>query len=437
MQEYLGIPQLHIQSGEGCWLYDTEGRRYLDGNASIWTNVHGHGDPDLNRALYEQLEHVAHSTWLGLSHPVGCRLMERLTAHAPKELTRVVFSDNGSTAVEIALKLCFQYWQLVGKPEKTSIVHMSGAYHGDTFGAMSVSDPSNFHKRFRNWLFPTHQFPAPICREYGGKVDAADYGPSLEALEKRLKSEAQHTAGVIVEPSVQGASGMQLQPHGFLKELETLCRRYDVLLIFDEVFVGFGRLGSLFVCQSEDVCPDLLCLSKGLAAGYLPLAATLTTETLYKAFLGPFSEHRTFFHGHTFTANPLGAAVALKSLEKLEALIASGQLAETIQKFATAIATTFEAHPNVREIRQRGLAAALDLYPGTAPTALYPARERRGLHVCLAARRYGLLLRPLGDTLVIVPPLIIQPPEIEHLIESLLKAMRKVLETPLKGADVR
>ena len=427
MQEYLGIPQIHIEYGKGCWLYDSDGRRYLDGNASIWTNVHGHSDPDLNRALHEQLEKVAHSTWLGLSHPVGCKLMERLTTHAPNDLTRVVFSDNGSTAIEVALKLCFQYWQLVGQPNKISVVHMDGAYHGDTFGAMSVSDSAGFHERFQHWLFKTKRFPRPSCQEYGGKVYTADDTHSLEALEQLLETEAANIACLIIEPSIQGAAGMRLQPPGFLKKLETLCRRYDVLLILDEVFVGFGRLGSLFVCESEGICPDLLCLSKGLAAGYLPLAATLTTEKLYKAFLGPFTEYRTFFHGHTFTANPLAAAVALKSLEKLNALIESGHLNETLHHFAAALADAFSGHPHVREIRQRGLTAALDLYPGSDSTAAYPPEERKGLNVCLEARRHGLLIRPLGDTLVIVPPIVIQPDEIDYLIQALIKAMKTSL----------
>ena len=428
MQEYLSMRQLHIERGKGCWLYDSDGKRYLDATASLWTNVHGHQDPDLDRAVTDQLHKVAHSTWLGLSHPAGCRLSEHLVARAPARLERVFFSDNGATAVEVALKLSFQYWQLAGKPEKTLGIKMEGAYHGDTFGAMSVGDEQGFHSRFHPWLFPTLTFPAPLCREWGGEVYQADATESLRQLERMLQKQAERIAFLILEPSVQGAAGMRLQPPGFLKQVAAFCQRYGIHLILDEVFVGFGRLGSLFICGAEGVQPDFLCLSKGLTAGYLPMGATLMTEPIYEAFLGPFEQYRTFLHGHTFTANPLAAAVALKSSQKLEQRIDVGHLAETIAVFSKTLTACLSGQPHISEIRQRGLTAAIDLCPEGANTTAFPGAKRMGWKVCLAARQQGILLRPLGDTLLLVPPLVIQPDEIDFLLKGLVKALQAVFE---------
>lgn len=433
MQEYCSYPQLHIERGQGCWLFDTEGKRYLDTNASIWTNVHGHNDPDLNAALTEQLGQLAHATWLGLSHPRGVELGATLGALAPSGLSRTVFSDNGSNAVEIALKLSFQYWQLAGKPEKTLAVGMGNAYHGDTFGTMSVGGNTTFHGRFSPWFFPKRSFPAPHCREWNGVEHAADSSTSLAALADLFARESDHIACLVVEPWIQGAAGMQLQPRGFFKEVAQLCHRHNIHLIADEVFVGFGRTGDWFVCAQEGVTPDFLCLAKGITAGYLPLAATLTRESIYEAFLGDFESYRAFFHGHTFAANPLAAAVALKNIEKLSPLIASGKLAQTIAHFGARCAETFEGHPHIAEIRQRGLACALDLKPTNAdPATRYPIGERKGLQVCLRARDHGLLLRPLCDTLLIVPPLVINDEEIDYLF----KQTRLSIEKTLKDASV-
>jgi adenosylmethionine---8-amino-7-oxononanoate aminotransferase len=370
MQEYWGLPPLAIASGQGGWLTDTAGRTYLDGTASIWTNVHGHNDPALNAALQRQLAQVAHSTMLGLTHPVGAELAAELAQLAPAGLGRVFFSDNGSNAVEIALKLSFQYWQLVGRPEKRGVIGLAGGYHGDTFGAMAVGDSGFFHERFRPWCFPAKHFPAPHCREWGGKVRAVDSTASLAALRALLAAEAEQTACVILEPSVQGAAGMQLQPPGFVREVAALCREHEVHLILDEVFVAFGRLGSMLACTEEGVTPDFLCLAKGLTAGYLPLAATLAREEIFAAFLGSYESHRAFFHGHTFTGNPLAAAVALENIRKLRPLIADGTLRSRLGSFGRLIDEAFAAHPRVRDVRQRGFAAALDL----APSKNFPSR---------------------------------------------------------------
>ncbi len=414
MEEYCSIPQLQVERGQGCWIWDTEGNRYLDGNASIWTNAHGHNEPDINAALVEQLGKIAHSTYLGLSHPVGAMLGKRLAELAPESLSRVVFSDNGSNAVEIALKLSFQYWQLVGKPDKRLVVGMENGYHGDTFGAMAAGNSDSFHGRFQPWLFESRKFAAPECSEVNGIVKHSDSDQSLLQLEKVLENEASEIASVIIEPSIQGPAGMRLQPAGFLKQVEVLCRRYGVHLILDEVFVGCGRTGSIFACKQEGVDPDFLCLAKGLTAGYLPLAATLTTEKVYLAFLGSFDTGNAFYHGHTFTGNPLAASVALKSLEKLERLIGSRRLDKTIEDFGRILAETFNGHSNVMDIRQRGLAAAIDLFPGSSRDSWHP-NDRVGMKVCLEARKHGLLLRPLLDSILVVPPLVINEEEIGFL----------------------
>jgi adenosylmethionine-8-amino-7-oxononanoate aminotransferase len=423
MQEYAGLPPLAVASGQGGWLTDTEGRTYLDGNASVWTNVHGHNDPDLNAALRRQLDRVAHSTMLGLTHPVGAELAAELAGLAPAGLGRVFFSDNGAGSVEVALKLSFQYWQLTGRTEKTGVIGLAGGYHGDTFGAMAAGDSGFFHERFRPWCFPASHFPAPECREWNGRARAADSGPSLRALRSLLEAQADRTACLILEPSVQGAAGMRLQPPDFVPGVAALCREHGVHLILDEVFVAFGRLGPMVVCAELGVTPDFLCLAKGLTAGYLPLAATLAREEIYAAFLGPFDSGRAFFHGHTFTGNPLAAAVALENIRKLRPLIAGGELAGRIACFGRLLDEAFACHPAVREIRQRGLTAALDL-AGSDPA------RRTGLQVCLRAREHGLLLRPLDDSLLLVPPLCLTEDELGELVRRTARALDDIFPSP-------
>jgi adenosylmethionine-8-amino-7-oxononanoate aminotransferase len=424
MQEYADLPPLAIASGQGGWLTDTEGRVYLDGNASIWTNVHGHNDPDLNAALLRQLGRVAHSTMLGLTHGPGAELAATLVELAPPGLDRVFFSDNGSGAVEVALKMSFQFWQLAGRPEKTGVIGLAGGYHGDTFGAMGAGDSGFFHARFRPWGFAARHFPAPLCREWAGHVREADSTASLAALRTLLAAEAGRTACLIIEPSVQGAAGMRLQPAGFVAAVAALCREFEVHLILDEVFVAFGRLGPMFVCAEEGVAPDFLCVAKGLTGGYLPLAATLAREEIFEQFLGTHESGRAFYHGHTFTGNPLAAAVALENIRKLRPLIDDGTLADRIACFGQLLDRFFSGHPQVRAIRQRGFAAALDLADGrrAAGSSARPLR-RLGLEVCLRARDHGLLLRPLGDSLLLVPPLCLDESELAELAQRTAHAL--------------
>ena len=426
MREYLGNPRLHIARAEGCWLIDAEGNRYLDGNASVWTNVHGHNDPDLNQALRDQLDAVAHVTLLGLNHPSASALAEQLAGLTAGALPRCFFTDNGSNAIEVALKLSFQFWQLTGRPAKRGVVSFTGAYHGDTFGTMSVGDRGPFHERFAPWLFPSEHVVAPVHSECAGKVARSDSATSLRSLDTLLARESGRIACVILEPRVQGAAGMVQQPAGFVRAVAELCRRHDVHLILDEVFTGFGRVGELTVAEAEGVVPDFLCLAKGLAAGYLPLAATLTSDAIHDAFLGAFSEGRTFLHGHTFSGNPLACAVALASLRKLRPLLASGRPAESAAVIGQGLLSEFAADPHVRGVRQLGLAAAVD-FAAPAGEAGWPVDARVGYRICLAARRHGLAIRPLGDSVLIVPPISIKPDEARHLIFALRKAATDTL----------
>lgn len=427
MREYQDNPRLHLVRGEGCWLIDGEGQRYLDGNASVWTNVHGHNDPDLNRALREQAEKVAHVTLLGLNHPIATELAEDLAGLTNGSLPRCFYSDNGSNAVEVALKLSFQYWQLSGQPAKQGVISMEGAYHGDTFGTMAVGERSEFHRRFNPWLFAAQTFPAPRHSEVAGQVVSSDATASLAALQALLARDAATTACLILEPRVQGAAGMVQQPAGFVRAVATLCRQHGVHLILDEVFTGFGRVGALTAAESEGVVPDFLCLAKGLAAGYLPLAATLTSEKIYEAFVGPFSEGKTFFHGHTFSGNPLGCAVARASLRKLKPMLASGQVAERAALLGSELSAAFAGHPHVAAVRQLGLTGAVDFAP--APGGHWDADTRAGYRIALAARKHGLIIRPLGASILFVPPIAIQADEVKHLVRAVRLAADEVLPT--------
>lgn len=421
-------PPLHIAGGEGPWLFDLEGKKYFDGHSSLWTNVHGHHDPDLDAALRAQLDKMAHATWLGLAHPAAGELAAHLARLAGPGLERVFFSDNGACAVEIALKLSRQFWQLTGQPDKREVVGFGGGYHGDTLGAMAASDSAAFHARFADWFLPAHHVPAPTYRELAGQASEADAAPSLRALRELLGQHAKNIAAVILEPSVQGAAGMKQQPPGFVADVAALCREHGVHLILDEVFVAFGRLGKMLVGQSEEVTPDFLCLGKGLAGGYLPLAATLTSEEIHAAFCGSFEQGRTFFHGHTFTANPLACAVALANIEKLEPLVQDGILARRCAIFGRIFTQTFGGQPHLFQLRQRGFTAAFEIAQNASTP--FPAAARVGLQVCLEARRRGLILRPLGDTLLFVPAPCCDETEFRFLCETTRIALAAILDRP-------
>ena len=382
---------LIVEAAEGTDLIDIHGRRYIDGVSSLWCNVHGHRHPRIDAAVREQLDSVAHSTMLGLSHRPGIELARRLVELAPPGLTRVFYSDSGSTAAEIALKMAFQYWRQRGE-ERPRFVALRMAYHGDTIGSVSVGGIDLFHSLYRPLLFDTL------------KASPGD----LDEMDRLLGEHAGEVAAVIMEPLVQGAAGMLMHPKGYLRGLRELCDRHGVLLILDEVATGFGRTGRMFACEHEDVAPDLLCLAKGITGGYLPLAATLATERIYEGFLGEFEEFRTFFHGHTYTGNPLACAAALATLDVFEEERTLERLAPKIGLLRDLLRPV-AALPTVREVRQCGFMVGIELVD-------FPLTARMGHRVTMEARARGAIVRPLGDVVVLMPPLAISVGELRRLV---------------------
>src|SRR5256885_5167192 len=389
-----------IERAEGCRLYDTEGNEYLDGVSSLWCNVHGHRHPELDAAVRRQLSQVAHTTMLGLSHPPAIELAARLLELAPKSLSRVFFSDNGSTACEVALKMAYQWWAQRGERRRTRFVCLEMSYHGDTLGSVSVGGIPLFHELYRPLLFDAVAVPPG---------DAAALAAALDDT----------VAAVIVEPLVQGAAGMLVHPPGYLRAVREATRAAGIPLIVDEVATGFGRTGTMLACEQEGVEPDLLCLAKGLTGGYPPPAATLTTRAIYEGFLGAFEEFRTFFHGHTYTGNPLACAAALATLDVLEGERRLERAQPKIALLAEALDEKVAPLDAVREVRRCGLMTGIEL-------AEFPLEARIGHGVCMAARRRGVIIRPLGDVVVLMPPLAITETELRRLVAVTADAIVEV-----------
>ena len=392
--------ELILVRGEGPWLFDDGGRRYFDGNSSIWTNIHGHRHPRLDGALRTQLGEVAHTSFLGFGNPRAAELARRLTGFFPSgSLERVFFSDDGSTAVEVAVKMAIQFRQQTGEPERRGFIAFENAYHGDTMGAASLGGVSRFIDRFRSFGFPTTRVA------------------SLEDLRALDVEEISRTAAVVLEPLIQGVNEMRPWPPGQLAEIRSWCDEQGLHLILDEVMTGFGRTGTMFACQQESVLPDFLCLAKGLTGGYLPLAATLTTGPVFEAFLG--DRDRTFYYGHSYTANQLGCAVALASLDVFE----EERVLECLPARVEALVQGLKAivHPSVHEVRHCGLIAGIELRQESGER--FPEGEHMGERVCLAARAHGLLTRPIRDTIVMMPPLCSTAEEITGACEALGAAL--------------
>ncbi len=409
---------LIIDRAEGIYLIDTEGKRYIDGVSSLWCNVHGHRHPVLDQAIREQLDKVSHTTLLGLTHPTAIELAHKLVELAPEGLTRVFFSDDGATAVEVALKMAFQYWRQVEPPQsnRTKFVALGGAYHGDTLGDVSLGGVDRFHTLFRPLLFPTLRAPIPYCYRCPLGLTRPDCEIAcLQELDRLLDEHAGEIVAVVVEPLVQGAAGMVVHPEGYLRGLRAVTRKHQTLLIADEVAVGIGRTGRMFACELEDICPDLLCLAKGLTGGYLPLAATLATEEIFSAFNGTAAEGKTFQHGHTYGGNPLGAAVALATLRVFEEEATLERLGPKAERLRQCLAEISEL-PNVGDVRQRGLMAGIELVFDKLTKQEFPWHRQVGHRIAQQARQYGLLIRPLGDVLVIMPPLSISEEQIDEML---------------------
>lgn len=414
-QRWTAGEPLVIERARKDELFDTAGVAYLDGTASLWTNVHGHGHPALDQAVRDQLDKMAHSTMLGLTHPTAIELGARLIDAAPPGLRRVFYSDSGSTAAEIAVKMAFQAQQQRGHTQRTRFATLADAYHGDTLGAVSVGGIAHFHALFKPLLFDALVLPAP--RQPGDHEERA----ALDAALSALRAHGDQLAGLVIEPLVQGAAGMKMHSPAFVDALIAEAQAQGILVIADEVAVGFGRTGTLFACEQLEHAPDLLCLAKGISGGYLPLAATLTTEAVYDAFLGAADAQKQFFHGHTYTGNPLACAVALASLDLFEVEGTLEHVQRLTAALASALSTHLEPHPWARRIRQRGVMIGVDL---ARPDRPLPADI--GHRVCMAARRHGAILRPLGNTLVLNPPLAMSLTNGRRLVEIARAALDDV-----------
>jgi adenosylmethionine---8-amino-7-oxononanoate aminotransferase len=426
MQEYLAGDPLVVVSAEGHYLTDDRGRRLFDATSALWCNLLGHRVPEIDAAVSEQLGRLAHSTLLGATHPPAAELARRLAEIAPPGLTRVFFSDDGATAVEAALKMAFQYRLLKqGRDAAAKAVYLSfdNAYHGDTLGAAAVGGVELFHDVFKPILLPTLKVPSPYCYRCPLGKALPDCGTACaDQVDQAFDRAEGRICGMILEPGVQAAAGMLVLPRGFLTRVAAACRRHGALLILDEVATGFGRTGTLFACQQEGVTPDLLCVAKGLTGGYLPVAATLASDAVYSAFLGRYEEYRHFFHGHTYTGNPLGCAAALATL----ALLRDGRVVGAVEGKAAVLRAELAplaSHPNVGEIRQAGLMCGIELVADRRTRACFSPEARAGYRICLSMRDRGIFCRPLGDVLVLMPPLSSTADELRQLARAVRAAV--------------
>jgi adenosylmethionine-8-amino-7-oxononanoate aminotransferase len=419
---------LIIESGKGCYLKDVNGKRYLDGVSSLWCNVHGHRVPELDRALKKQIGKIAHSTFLGLSNVPAIELAKELIEIAPKGLARVFYSDSGSEAVEVALKMAYQYWQHKGEKKRTKFIHLANAYHGDTIGSVSVGGIDLFHETYKPLLFETFSAPAPYRYRDSFEGTEAEYLDHCgKRLEEVIRAHAKETCALIMEPLMQGAAGMMNQPKGYISRARELAKRYNILLIFDEVATGFGRTGRMFASEHESVTPDLLCLAKGLSAGYLPLAATLATDEIYRAFLGPYDELKTFFHGHTYTANPLASAVSRANLQIFKRERILEKLAPKIQFLENGLAQ-FRSLDHVGDIRQVGFMVGIELVRDRKTKEPYELKEKIGIKVIQEARSRGVIIRPLGNVIVLMPPLAMEIKELKKLLNVVYQSIKRITE---------
>ena len=407
MKDWMAEEPVIIESGQGAILRDVNGREYIDANSSIWTNLHGHQHPRITQAIKDQLDRIAHSSFLGLSNEPAIELAEKLVAIAPPGLTRVFYSDDGSTAMEVAIKMALQYWQHRKQPQRTKFVAFADAYHGDTLGAVSVGGIDLFHAAFKPLLF-----------------DVLRVG-DVSSLERMFHGHKDSIAAVVIEPLVQGAAGMRLWKRGLLGELRRLCTEHGALLIADEVMTGFGRTGTMFACEQEGVTPDLMAVAKGLTGGYLPLAATLTTEEIFDAFLGDYGEFKTFFHGHSYTGNQLGCAAALANLQVFEEEQTLKALKPKIERLHAGL-DAMSSLPHVGDVRHIGMIGGIELFQDVAAKKPFPLTDRMGIKVCGEMRQRGVLTRPIGNTIVLMPPYCIRGEQLDHVLSVLAESVQSV-----------
>lgn len=426
MKDYMDMNPLVIQKGEECYLVDTSGNRYIDGVSSLWVLVHGHGKKELVDAIQKQSKTLCHSTLLGLANVPSVILAKKLIEIVPKGLSKVFYSDNGSTSVEIALKMAYQYWQQKGEKRRKRFIAFTNAYHGDTIGAVSVGGIDLFHQVYGPLLFKTFKAPSPYCYRCPMKLRQESCGMAcVDAFEKVVKKHHEETCAVIIEPLVQGAAGMILQPPGWLNAIWKIAKEYGLLFIADEVATGFGRTGNLFACEEERISPDFMCVAKGITGGYLPLAATLSTEEIFNGFLGQFDEFKTFFHGHTYTGNPIACAVAVESINlfKKEGLLQKLQQKTAILKNSL---DRFKELTHVGEVRQKGFMVGIELVKSRKTKRPYAPGDKIGQKVIWEARKRSVIIRPLGDIIVLMPPLAIDRPTLEELVDVTYESIKAV-----------
>jgi adenosylmethionine-8-amino-7-oxononanoate aminotransferase len=426
MEEWLRSDVLVIDAAEGNYLIDVEGRRYLDGVSSLWVNVHGHRKGKIDEAIRQQLDKVAHSTLLGLASTPSIELAEKLVRITPRNLAKVFYSDSGSTAVEVGLKIAFQYWRNLGYKDKSLFITLSDAYHGDTIGSVSLGGIDLFHSIFHPLLFHTLSIPTPFPYRYPELTPEQCKEMSLDRLERLIHEHGSHIAAMVMEPLVQGAAGMIVHPEGFLREVWNICRRHEILLVCDEVATGFGRTGRMFAVEHEGVEPDIMCLAKGLSGGYLPLAATLVSEEIFNAFLGSYTDYKTFFHGHSYTGNALACAAACACLDIFE----EERVLETAQDKIQLLHEELEAQvaplPWVGDLRQCGFMVGIELVADRSTRKAFPVELRMGARVTQDIRKAGVILRPLGDVVVLMPPLSLTADEIRYLVSATAQSIQNV-----------
>jgi adenosylmethionine-8-amino-7-oxononanoate aminotransferase len=417
MKDCEALPPLLIEKAKGIKLYDAGGNFYYDTISSWWCNVHGHNHPKIKAAIKKQLDSLEHVLFAGFTHKPAIILAEKLVSITPKSLTKVFFSDNGSTAVETALKMSFQYRQITGQKQKTGFISLENGYHGDTLGAMSVSGVEQFNKMFSPLLFKSFKVPCPYCYRCPMKKQRTDCDiDCLRLLEKQLKENSNRITAMILEPMVMAAGGMIVYPKRYLKKTAAMLKKYNVHLIVDEVATGFGRTGRMFACEHAGIEPDFMCLSKGITAGYLPLAATLTTEKIYSAFYDDYEKGKTFFHGHTYTANPLACAAAIASLR----VFAEEDTIDRVNKIIPLLRRELERFRKLKyvgDIRSIGMIAVLELVRDKKSKRPFPAKNRIEFEIYKKALARGLLLRPLGNVIYLFLPLCIKQKELETILD--------------------
>ena len=430
MSDWLEEEPLIVDEGEGCTLIDIRGNRYLDGVSSLWVNVHGHRRAEIDQAVMDQLGRIAHSTFLGLSNTPAVKLAKELVDIMPSGLAKVFYSDNGSTGVEIALKMAFQYWQQCQTPKsaKTRFISLVNGYHGDTIGSVSVGGIDLFHQIYKPLLFDSLMVQAPYCyRCHLGKVYPRCNMTCLAEMEKTMKRHHKEVAAVVVEPLIQGAGGMVTFPEGYTRKVRDLAKKFDILFIADEVATGFGRTGRFFACQHEGIEPDIIVAAKGITGGYLPLAVTVTTQEIFDGFCGEYGEQKTLFHGHTYSANPLACAAALANLEIFRKEDTIDGLQEKIGLFERGL-KPFQELKHVGDIRQLGFMVGIELVMDRKTRTPYPYEKKIGIKVIQEARKLDLVIRPLENVVVLTPPLSISPEELRILLNITYNSIKRVTE---------